>query len=163
MNKKSIIAVVIALLIIGGLSYWALTNSEDQTSTSPQATEQSEQSEETAEPESEIAEAAVAEGRYEDYSESELSAEGYDTNIIFFHAPWCPECRAFEKEILAGTMPNGVQILKADYDSETDLKKQYGVTQQTTFVKVDDGGNEISQWSGYGESKSIDAILDNLN
>jgi thiol-disulfide isomerase/thioredoxin len=103
-----------------------------------------------------------APGAYRDYSEEALAEPGYETNVIFFHASWCPECRAFEQSIEAGPIPDGVQILKADYDTETDLKKKYDVRIQTTFVKVDKDGEMISSWIGYEQDRSIDNLLNQL-
>lgn len=103
-----------------------------------------------------------APGSYRDYSQDLVADPAYDTTILFFHASWCPECRAFDESIRSGSIPGGVQILKVDYDSETDLKQRYGVTIQSTFVKVGPDGEEISSWVGYGKDRSIDTILGEL-
>lgn len=100
-------------------------------------------------------------GRYQAYQKSLVAAKGYNETILFFHASWCPECRAFEMAINDSTIPKGTQILKVDYDDSDSLKAQHGVTLQSTFVKVDDEGNQLSKWVGYGEDKSVDAILEN--
>jgi hypothetical protein len=50
---------------------------------------------------------------------------------------------------------------KIDYDSATDLRKQHGVTIESTFVRVDPAGERVKLWSGYGKDKSVDAILEN--
>ncbi len=70
--------------------------------------------------------------------------------ILFFHAPWCPTCRAVDADITSRItqIPDGVHILKVDYDSATELKKKYGVTYQHTFVEVDARGNMLQKWSG---------------
>ncbi|OIJ26686.1 thioredoxin family protein [Nocardioides luteus] len=99
-------------------------------------------------------------GRYADYSAEAAADVCYTDTILFFHAPWCPECRGFEKAIEGGTVPDKTQILKVDYDSATDLRKKYGVTIQSTFVRVDATGTRIRLWSGYGQDKSVDAILE---
>jgi len=105
---------------------------------------------------------SAAAGIYRDYSDDAVADTSYDTTVVFFYASWCPECRAFEQAIEAEGVPDGVQILKTDYDTEHDLRERYGITIQTTFVEVDADGNEVSKWIGYGEDKSVDAILDNL-
>lgn len=105
--------------------------------------------------------AEVKPGRFEEYKESKLSESGYSETIIFFYAPWCPECRAFEMAIDEQGVPDGIQILQLDYDSSDELKAKYGVTLQTTFVKVDKDGELISKWVGYSQDKSISAILEN--
>lgn len=104
---------------------------------------------------------AAATGRYVEYEQSQLAAEGYQETILFFHAPWCPECRAFEQAITSGDIPDGVQVLKVDYDSSSELKKKYGVTLQTTFVKVNAAGEKVSSWVGYGKEKSLAIVLEN--
>ena len=104
----------------------------------------------------------LAPGIYRAYSAEALAEPGYETRVIFFHASWCPECRAFEQSIEAGPIPDGVQILKADYDTESELKDKYDVSIQTTFVKVDENGGMISSWIGYDQDRSIDNLLDQL-
>ena len=101
-------------------------------------------------------------GRYIGYSKDKISDSSYTTTILFFHAAWCPECRSFKNAINASTIPPGIQVLEVDYDKAADLKKQHGVTLQSTFVKVDQNGAQISKWSGYGKDKSLQSILKNL-
>lgn len=107
------------------------------------------------------AEEATCEGRYADYTAAAVADECYTDTILFFHASWCPECRGFEEAIKSSTVPDGAQILKVDYDSATDLRKKHDVTIQSTFVRVDPSGERVKLWSGYGEDKSVDAVLEN--
>lgn len=107
--------------------------------------------------------AGAASGVYRDYDSAALDEDGYERNILFFHAEWCPECRAFEQELTSTDIPNGVQFLKVDYDTEEDLKNQYGVNLQTTFVEVDDDGEMISSWVGYEKDRSIETIFAGLD
>lgn len=104
---------------------------------------------------------SLAAGRYIDYSSSVVAASGYSETILFFHAAWCPECRAFERAITAESIPEGVQIVKVNYDSSDDLRQKYGVTIQSTFVKVASNGDRVSTWVGYGRDKSLAAVLEN--
>ncbi len=80
---------------------------------------------------------------------AQYSAQGKKV-ILFFHAGWCPTCRAAEKDITARAteIPADIVILKVDYDTYGDLKKKYNVTYQHTFVQVDGEGNEITTWNG---------------
>ena len=159
--KKTIFIIVGAILLVGGLV------AAIQLSPSPMSNQQAAQSPQAAPEAEETPEGSpapnveLAEGRYSDYDQSAVAASGYNETILFFHASWCPECRAFEQEILANPIPDGVQVLKVDYDSSTDLRQRYGVTIQTTFVKVGDGGERISSWVGYGRDKSLGAVLEN--
>jgi thiol-disulfide isomerase/thioredoxin len=70
---------------------------------------------------------------------------GEEPVVAFFHANWCPTCRAMEKEILEDPtqFPSGTKILKLDYDEETELKNELGVKIQSTVIVFDAAGNEI--------------------
>lgn len=103
----------------------------------------------------------LAPGRYVNYSESLVEEAGFDTTILFFYAGWCPECRAFDQTILDAEIPDGVQILKVDYDSSQDLRQQHDVTIQSSFVRVDSNSQKLALWNGYGKEKSLEAILAN--
>lgn len=80
--------------------------------------------------------------------------------VLFFHASWCPTCRAAEADITGrlDEIPEDVTILKVDYDSESELKREYGVVTQHTFVEVDGDGNDVQKWNG----GSLDEILERL-
>jgi len=56
--------------------------------------------------------------------------------VLFFHAPWCPSCKAADKNFTAETAPANTVVFKVDYDTSTELKKKYGVTSQHTFVSL---------------------------
>jgi thiol-disulfide isomerase/thioredoxin len=101
--------------------------------------------------------AAAQPGQYVDYS-PELVSSTPGEKLLFFHAPWCSQCQALEEDIEASGVPDGVTIFKVDYDSNQDLRQQYGVTIQTTMVKVDDNGDEIESYVAYE-----DPTLDNVS
>lgn len=65
--------------------------------------------------------------------------------VLFFHAAWCPICRAADAELAAwyNDQRPTIDTYKVDYDARADLKAQYGVTSQHTFVLVDGEGNAI--------------------
>lgn len=89
-------------------------------------------------------------GAYVEYSDDAIAqAEG--RVLLFFHAPWCPQCRSVESDILAEGVPAGVTIIKVDYDSRQDLRQRYGVTLQTTFVEVDADGTELQKHVAYDD------------
>lgn len=89
-------------------------------------------------------------GVYVEYTDDAIAhAEG--RVLLFFHASWCPQCRSIESDILADGVPAGVTIIKIDYDSRQDLRQQYGVTLQTTFVEVDAGGAELQKHVAYDD------------
>ena len=108
--------------------------------------------EETVEPVKVVQEVTTAEEptfaaawKYVEYTESEV-ANATGNIVLFFHATWCPSCVSADKKISSEEVPSDLVVLKADYDSSTDLRKKYWVTSQHTFVQVDSGGNLIKKW-----------------
>ncbi len=89
-------------------------------------------------------------GSYEAYSADKIARAETGDVVLFFHASWCPSCRGLNTHIESNlkAIPEGLTILKTDYDKETELKKKYGVTYQHTLVQVDKDGNMIKKWSG---------------
>ena len=162
--KKSVkIAIIVLAIITIAVGAVVLLQKE---SNAPAMTKQNSSAnmnsstEDTTEPAPETSD--LSEGRYTNYSGEEVANKGYSQTIVFFYAPWCPECRAFKKAITENSIPDGVQILETDFDSSTDLKKKYGVTQQTTFVRVNSAGELQKKWPGYGKDKSIDLVLEGV-
>lgn len=100
---------------------------------------------------------AAQAGAYVDYRDGIID-ETPGAKAIFFHAPWCPQCRALEESILSGEIPDGLTIIKADFDSETALRQQYGVTLQTTIVYVGDDGESLGSTVLYDDT-SLDALV----
>lgn len=92
-------------------------------------------------------------GTFTDYDDS-LVGTTEDT-VVFFHAEWCPSCKAAEAGIASGEIPEGLTVLKADFDTSIDLKKKYGVVAQHTFVQIDSDGNEVKKWVGGTNVASI--------
>lgn len=105
----------------------------------------------------------MSKGSYDDYSPEKIAsaAAGDGKALLFFHASWCPTCRALDSDIEknAVAIPTGVTILKTDYDKEGELKQKYGVTTQHTLVQVDSEGNLIKKWTG---SRTLAALIDNI-
>jgi thiol-disulfide isomerase/thioredoxin len=100
---------------------------------------------------------AASAGAYVDYSDDAI-AQAQGRVLLFFHAPWCPQCRSVESDILAEGVPAGVTIIKVDYDSRQDLRQRYGVTLQTTFVEVDTAGAELQKHVAY-DDPHLDAVI----
>ncbi len=100
-------------------------------------------------------------GQYLDYQGSDQLAQlaGQD-RWLNFHASWCPQCRRLDQDINANPdqIPSGVVILKVDFDDNKDLKQQYGVTQQTTIVRIDADGREVSRYVAFDEPTLINVI-----
>lgn len=125
-----------------------------QSETKPEATSSSMTSEETGAMQ-------PKQGTYESYAPEKLSLASNGKVVLFFHASWCPICRAIESEILRDPtkLPQNVHILKVNYDNEISLRQKYGVTTQHTFVQVDAQGNQIAKWS---TATTLAATLGNI-
>lgn len=89
-------------------------------------------------------------GTYEEYAPEKLALANDGRVVLFFHADWCPSCRALESDINANlsTMPANTHILQVDYDTATELKQKYGVVRQHTLVVVDANGDEVKTITG---------------
>ncbi len=153
MNKNTgIIIGGIALVVIAGGVYTSM-------STKYSMTEQAKMAEEKTMEEKKIREEndTMMKGSYEAYSSEKLARAETGDVVLFFHASWCPSCRGLNSDIEANesSIPEGVSILKVDYDKETELKKKYGVTYQHTLVQVDKDGNLIKKWSGSPKLASV--------
>lgn len=139
-------AVVLLALIIGGAVYFSRSSSDEPSAVTEENTTQSVPTESTS-PEQMPSQSP---GAYVDYSDT-VVANTAGTKILFFHAPWCPQCRALESSIKSSTIPDGVTIIKVDYDTHQSLRQKYGVTIQTTLVRVDDDGNLVKRYVAYDE------------
>lgn len=87
---------------------------------------------------SEISNEAV----YTSYTDKSLAEYAGRDKVIFFHASWCSTCKALDNELESNIsqLPANTVVLKADYDSQTDLRQKYGVNLQHTLVFIDDSG-----------------------
>jgi thiol-disulfide isomerase/thioredoxin len=77
---------------------------------------------------------------------------------LFFHASWCPSCRALDSAINTeiSTIPADTLIVKVDYDTNTELKQKYGVTSQHTTVLIDRDMNLVSKKLG---ARNVSGVL----
>ena len=100
-------------------------------------------------------------GVYEAYSSEKIARAETGDVVLFFHATWCPSCRSLNSDIEKNMslIPEGVSILKVDYDKEVELKKKYSVTYQHTLVQVDKNGTMIKKWSG---SSSLSKVISQI-
>lgn len=88
---------------------------------------------------------------------SEALASGQKV-ALFFHATWCPSCKALDSTINteASTIPSDALIVKVDYDTSTEMKQKYGVINQHTIVLIDKEMNLISKKLG---AKNVAEVL----
>lgn len=153
MNKKTLAIYALAGLIIFSIAIGAVTlfssqalktNSTTSSQTPPASTVTSPT---MATDGSDMAHTTP--GMYMTYDQSSYDAHANQRRVLFFHAPWCPQCVALDKDIAASDLPDDVAIFKVDYDSNQELRKKYGVTLQTTFVLVDTNGEQVKKYTAY--------------
>jgi hypothetical protein len=101
------------------------------------------------------------EGEYLAYSQEAVS-QAIGRKLLFFHASWCPQCRALEASIKQEGVPEDMTIFKVNYDTATELRQRYGITLQTTVVEIDDTGKEIMKFVAY-DDPSLPAVLNALS
>ncbi len=101
-------------------------------------------------------------GAYADYSQEAVTAAHKNGRkvVLFFYADWCPFCVEADKQFKAklDQIPQGVTVLKTNYDTESALKKKYIITYQHTFVQIDANGNLVSKWAG-GDVENLKKYL----
>jgi thiol-disulfide isomerase/thioredoxin len=165
MNKKLLVVVLIIFgLIVGGGVYFLGVSSENKEDVKPAATVNFESTQpainSVPDSTSVPGPAPATRGTYVDYQE-DIIAKTKGTKLLFFHAPWCPQCRMLDADIKQKGVPEGVAIIKVDYDTSQKLRQKYGVTLQTTIVRVDDNGELVKKYVAYDEP-SLSAVAKNL-
>lgn len=68
--------------------------------------------------------------------------------VLFFYANWCPTCIKVNKNIEENLkkIPKNLTILRVNFDDATELLQTYGITEQHTFVQIDNTGKLIKKW-----------------
>lgn len=147
MNRKLIITILILLIVIGSAITYVLLKKDTSTESQGVTSETIKKEDSLA---SQVTPEAASKGLYVAYSEEAFSASR-GIRFLFFHAPWCPQCRSLDESIKASELPDDLTIFKVDYDSNQALRAKYGVTLQTTVVKVDENGSKINSYVAYDE------------
>jgi thiol-disulfide isomerase/thioredoxin len=163
MPKKVIWIVLSIIIAIGaGFTYLMLNQDDDsdkRTTSSATGDLGAKEQTDTSNSDASTDADAGTKGSYIDYREDSI-ANTSGTKLLFFHAPWCPQCRDLESDIKTSGVPSGVTIIKVDYDTHTALRQKYGVTLQTTIVRVDDEGKLVKKYVAY-EDPSLEAVVKN--
>lgn len=106
---------------------------------------------EDKEAEMEKAEEAASAGgaMYEEYTAQKRTDLAGKPHLVFFHAEWCSTCLKKE-ETIKGNLADlpEVTVLQANFDGEDELKKELGVTMQSTVIAFDSDGNEVRRTQG---------------
>jgi thioredoxin 1 len=98
------------------------------------------------------------EGRYIDYADYAADPGAFAAGdvVLFFNASWCSKCQETDANIGRTGLPDDFTLVRVDFDSETSLRQQYGVTLQHTFVQIDESGEQLAKWNG---SFTVDDIV----
>lgn len=165
MTNRALIATAASaalLIAITGCSSTAVLESTPPAAVPPAVASDDEPGGEGAAPGDEGAESggevgAAGVGAYLDYYDGAI-ADTPGLKVLFFHAQWCPKCRALDADIEANAIPAGMTIFKVDFDTAIELRQTYGVTLQTTIVYVDDEGDVLAKGVLYDDT-TLDALL----
>jgi len=170
MSKNLLIAAVIIIIIAASVTYFYSQNNSSSMSATSDSMMETKTNEDKMMNDNKPAttEAMMAEdnsdtmmmkdeSKYIEYSKEAFDLASDKKRIYFFHATWCPTCKAANTEFTnnLSQIPNDVMLFKTDYDKETDLKKKFKITYQHTFVLVDTNGNELKKWNGGGLKELI--------
>lgn len=152
MSKATTRAIIIAaVIVLGSGAGYALVNKNNSKKASESLAMKHDEAMKKVQTNSAITPSATnttGAGSYSDYDQAKLANALTGKVVLNFSAPWCPICREADKNFKASKTPDGLTLLKVDYDSSTALKRKYGVTYQHTFVQVDKDGNLLKKWSG---------------
>lgn len=171
-KRTSFLAIILALMLTACSSNSQDSSLEIDESTAQQNEEPTTQTESTstnatsspskrpkAESRSETPAKVGQPGSYLTLKEYEASKERFvDSDVVlFFNANWCSTCKIARDNIESNldSIPSKLAIVVVDFDSETDLRKKYGVTIQHTFVQIDSDGNQIAKWAGSTTAEEI--------
>lgn len=157
MNKKFTLAAIVAIGIAGVFFLVTQNDPATQPTVSTPTPESNPAGETTG---AQTPTPNLATGAYTTYKPGILENRT-GTKVLFFHAPWCPQCRALDASIKSGTIPANVTIIKVDHDSNQALRRTYGVTLQTTLVRVDDSGKLVKKYVAY-ENPTLVALIENV-
>jgi peptide methionine sulfoxide reductase msrA/msrB len=90
---------------------------------------------------------------YQNYDASNLPTTG--DILLFFHADRCPTCNEAEKNFLESGIPEGLTILKVNFDTERELRQKYAILSQTSYVLIKPDGTMIKRWVGWRTIEEI--------
>ncbi|PIR44524.1 MAG: hypothetical protein COV10_04330 [Candidatus Vogelbacteria bacterium CG10_big_fil_rev_8_21_14_0_10_51_16] len=149
-GSATIALIILAVVVVGGALLFSRSSEPTASQSAIQADPSGQAVTEISQGGAVPSATATAAGTYEPYDASKIARAANGKVVIFFHASWCPTCRALDSDLKANLdkIPANMSILNVDYDTATALKQKYGVTSQSTHVQVDAQGNLITKWSG---------------
>ncbi len=83
--------------------------------------------------------------------------------LIIFSADWCLPCKVARKEMIQNIplkrIVDSYEVVKYDFDSDTEAKKKYNVNKVPTFI-IESNGSEIRRQVGFGGTEKLKEFLD---
>lgn len=150
MNRLSLLAAVAAVTVMAAAGVLFLSGSDHPANQQPAVSESS-----ARQPVNKL-----TAGRYVDFSNDEF-AKTDNTRVLFFYAAWCPQCRQLDADIKAKGVPAGYTFIKVDFDASQALRELYGVTIQSTLVKIDKDDKLVQKYVAYDEP-TLENVKQNL-
>ncbi len=152
---------MLRLPALAAVSLLALAGCADDGSTAAPAVSAVAAAPTTAPPSATSSSPAMSTGGFIDYADYAQNPQAHAEGdvVLFFNATWCPTCQEATKNLEQADFPGELTVVSVDYDSQTDLRKRYGVTTQHTFVQVSADGEEIEKFTG---ATTVEQILDRL-
>ena len=98
------------------------------------------------------------------WDQTAFEAESDQQRWIYFHADWCPDCRALNIDIEANLadIPEGVLIYKISFDANQDLRQRYGIPRQSTIIAVDSEGEKTGEILATGSNRNLNSVIEAL-
>lgn len=84
--------------------------------------------------------------------------------VLQYHASWCPVCKKQRNALNSLTNDpefKNVKFIAADYDTEKDLKKKYGVKGQSTVILFQ-GASELERSQGVTDESELKNFIQKL-
>ena len=105
--------------------------------------------------------APLLSGTFTEYDAAKVAASEAEHVVLFFRAPWCPSCRALERDIQANAtnIPAGVEIYRVDFDTEIALKRELGIVRQHSVIEVTPEGSPVGPVSHPANLAALVAAL----
>jgi len=101
-------------------------------------------------------------GAIQAFDQAKFDAALADGKTVFldFYATWCPTCRANEP-IIDSAFDGSTDVVgfRVDYDKEEELKKEYNVRLQSTYLVLR-GTNELDRYTGALTAQRVAEFLE---
>ena len=158
--NKLVIAVIVILVGLTGAFVVYSGGDDDSSPSNTTVSSTNTPTGSTDAPEQIPATKTPGEGNYVTFTDTAIADAAGTNRVLFFHATWCSVCNFFEGQIEDQGVPEGVTIIKANYDEDRDLRDQYGVNVQSTFVLLDDNGDILQTWPFASGLQDIQDLYD---